>query len=290
VISWEHISKQRDGSYTFFYACVEDMALLSETGAVVLCNTPLAIDSVSAVTITPQFTGNMTDIGITITFTDDTGRTISGETSINVRGQVARPAAKEVIGTSTPSETVSTPPAKPEKDTAPRTPAASFLPYNATSTDASRATTSTTTRTEKTYTLTLQPRAEYGQPDLVVKILAAGIVDRSTGAFTASSTVGWADRAGVKFEIVNIGTRSTGTWRFNAVLPTFPLFIFHSEDQQNLAPGDRIEFTLGFDQIDVSLNPAPVIINADPTNSLNESNKGNNIARTSISVTPQPRQ
>ena len=116
-----------------------------------------------------------------------------------------------------------------------------------------------------------------------MRVLATGVVDRVSGTFTASSSIRSVDRAGIKFEVENIGNKTSGEWTFNAVLPTYPSFIFHSKQQPSLAPGDKIEFTLGFDSIkDIGNNV--VILNADPIGSIKESNEENNIIQAIIVV------
>jgi hypothetical protein len=120
-----------------------------------------------------------------------------------------------------------------------------------------------------------------GKVDLKVTILETGIVSRTSGAFTATSTIRNTDRAAVKFEIENVGTKKVSGWRFNAILPTNPRYIYNSDGQPELFPGDKIEFILGFDAItkDTSTGTAQVTINADPTNSFFESNEDNNIRK-----------
>ena len=125
-----------------------------------------------------------------------------------------------------------------------------------------------------------------GFVDLSVQILETGTIDKTTNEFTATSSVSTYDRVAVKFEVKNIGTKSSDNWTFNAVLPTYPLHIYHSKGQQILGPGDRIVFTIGFDSME-NKEEGIVTINIDPTGSLNESLKTNNIVKTTISVVTQ---
>lgn len=122
-----------------------------------------------------------------------------------------------------------------------------------------------------------------GFVDLEVRILETGIISTTTNEFTATSSVRLSDRVAIRFEVINIGTRSSDSWVFSAVLPTFPIYIFSSQSQQALGPGDKIVFTLGFDSIE-NKSEGTVTINVDPTGSLAESLKTNNIAKVNISV------
>jgi hypothetical protein len=83
-------------------------------------------------------------------------------------------------------------------------------------------------------------------------------------------------RIAVRFAVENLGTRTSPQWTFNAVLPTYPGNIFSSPSQQALGPGDRIEFTLGFDSV-IDADTGVLTVNVDPAGSINESTKANNI-------------
>jgi len=122
-----------------------------------------------------------------------------------------------------------------------------------------------------------------GFVDLKPKILAVGQIDRITNVFTATSTILRSSRGAVKFEVENIGTKISSTWTFNLVLPTIPRHIYHSKNQQALLPGDRIEYVIGFDSIkDDASSPNIIIVNIDPTNSVREKDKTNNIVKTEL--------
>ena len=123
-----------------------------------------------------------------------------------------------------------------------------------------------------------------GLPDLVTSINAVGyLATTSAESFVASSTVPYGSRAAVTFTIKNVGTNATGAWRFSASIPTQSAYIYQSQLQQSLNPGDSIDYTLSFDQpnrgagqmISVSANFDRVVI---------ESNSNNNSAAASITI------
>lgn len=116
-----------------------------------------------------------------------------------------------------------------------------------------------------------------GIADLEVRPIAVGFITR-TGAFVPSASVPVNQQAAIKFQIVNVGDKNTGVWGFSADLPsdTDPRFV--SGPQQNLGPGDRIEYVLGFKNLkNVPSNTA--VIYADPSNFIQEASKVNNVAR-----------
>ncbi len=139
--------------------------------------------------------------------------------------------------------------------------------------------------TNSTYEVIGSPTISYpyGLVDFEATIESFGILN-SNNEFVASSTPSVKDKIAVKFTVKNIGNKKSDNWYFNAVLPTSPFNIFHSQSQLALAPGEKIEFTMGFDKPKIGENQL-VIINVDPTGGIKESNKANNIVKEFITIT-----
>lgn len=74
------------------------------------------------------------------------------------------------------------------------------------------------------------------------------------------------------FDIANIGGSSSGTYYFEAQLPTTQPYTYYSPAQASLAPGSHVVNTLTFSQAMPGLFTATV----DPQNLIRESNEGNN--------------
>ena len=123
-----------------------------------------------------------------------------------------------------------------------------------------------------------------GLPDLVVNITAVGYVTAtSTDSFVASSTVPSGNHPSVTFTIKNIGTNTTGAWRFSVSIPTSSNSIYQSIPQQSLNPGDYIEYTLSFDQANTGADKM-ISITANFDYAVGESNTVNNSASTKITI------
>ena len=123
-----------------------------------------------------------------------------------------------------------------------------------------------------------------GLPDLVTNISAVGyLTSPSTDSFVASSTVPSGMRPAVKFTIKNIGTNITGTWRFSASIPTQSSYLFYSPSQQSLAPGESIDYTLGFDQ-PIAGTGKMISVSANFDHMVTESNFNNNSATGYVTV------
>lgn len=116
----------------------------------------------------------------------------------------------------------------------------------------------------------------YGEADLIVAITAVGYMETAdTDSFKEAREVPDGERGAFKFTVTNIGTNRSGSWRFEADVPTSPNYIFRSPSQASLAPGERIEFTLGFDR-PRSGDDREIEITVDSGRDVDESNESNN--------------
>lgn len=123
-----------------------------------------------------------------------------------------------------------------------------------------------------------------GLPDLMVKIDATGyLATTSADSFVATSTVPSGSRPAVRFTIKNIGTNATGLWKFSATIPTQTSYLFQSQPQQSLMPGDSIQYTLGFDQANTGANQT-VSVSANYDKGVTESNYDNDSASAQLTI------
>lgn len=126
--------------------------------------------------------------------------------------------------------------------------------------------------------------APYGLPDLAVSIDAVGyLTTASTDSFVANSTIPSGSRPAVKFSIKNVGTNWTGTWRFTATIPTRGTYVYQSESQQSLAPGDSIDYILGFDRASTGTGQQ-LTITANSDHTVTDSNTANDTGTAYINV------
>lgn len=132
----------------------------------------------------------------------------------------------------------------------------------------------TTTTTTKAKT-TVVHRAT-GPADLSVHIVAVGVIDPGTGAFIARTPTSPSDMAAVEFDIANVGNSSTGTYYFQAQLPTQSGYNYQSPAQASLAPGDHVLNTLRFTQ--VAAGGGTFTVTVDPAGNVADYNANNNYA------------
>lgn len=254
TLTWEHAGAQDNGSYEFSYTCRDGLSFQTPNAGGIYeelsCDTPFRFSSENnSLLFIPLLSGaQFVTAPVTLSALTETGdRAVSTETTLTI-GKTTTPGEK--------NDTVQ--PLVPGEETS------------------------------GTYSITDSRTTSdpSGRPDLSVRIIGVGIVDED-GVFTPTDALAAAeDRGAVRFEIANVGTRSTGEWTFNAVLPTFPMHIFHSDTQQALQPGDRIVFTLEFNQLNSANTDSGVVtINADPTRSIGEISEENNIKQFTVVFT-----
>lgn len=265
TLTWEHVNKRAEGTYTVTFSCRDGLSMetVASNGLYqkVFCNTPFnltnATESMKLIPISNNV--RFLDVPITLQFTrlSDGKVTASTETAITVINEKVSESGTPITATTTK------PVAKPPVTTRPGTPS------------------------QNTYNITVAGRASdpNGRPDLAVTILDSGSINPANNVFTSGGTVRKSDRAAVRFVVENRGTKTVDNWSFNAVLPTFPMHIFSSDMQPMLGPGDRIEYTLGFDMVDGGTTGGTFTVNVDPANSIwNEVSENNNIAKVIFTI------
>jgi len=117
--------------------------------------------------------------------------------------------------------------------------------------------------------------APYGKADLAVRLIEVGYLRTSdVDTFVKASRVPEDERAAFRFRVTNVGTNNSGTWEFEAALPTSPRYTYTSRAQRSLAPGEYADFTLGYDRARDGENR--VTIEVDSDRDVSESSESNN--------------
>lgn len=150
-------------------------------------------------------------------------------------------------------------------------------------------TTPTPTPSQGTETVNVYPAGgtvavtPYGKADLMVTITEVGYLSTaSTASFVKSNTVPEGKRPAIKFTVRNTGTNVTGSWEFTAKLPTRSTYTFDSPNQRSLAPGEYVDYTLGFDKADDGTND--IIVTVDSGKDVAESSESNNVDTVEVTV------
>lgn len=203
-------------------------------------------------------------------------------------GSVFVPAptpALSVVPTSTGTTTISfgTSPATSTAVTATTTATTTVPTHPTTPTPAPHPVAGTGSNT--TYQITPESSATvYGLPDLKTNIDTIGyLTTDSTDSFVGSGTVPSGKRPAVKFSIKNVGTNWSGTWRFSAKIPTRTSYVFESDPQQSLAPGESIDYILGFDNA-LHGSSETITITANFDHVLTDANANNDIATADLDI------
>lgn len=294
TISWAHEGVATGGTYALTYSCRDGLSIESPnsdgTYQNAFCDTPFNFArSSNEIRIVPASTLNRyLDVPMTISyFPEGTSVPTVQKTFVmtieNPSVSVSPSTTGTIVATTTPSTGTSV-----------TTPTTTTRPSTGTTRPTGTGITAGE-RTDNTYQIpgtgvstpgstTAKPINPNGKPDLAVNVLQTGYIDSATNKFVAASPVKRSDRVAVRFEIENKGNNVSDSWMFSAILPTYPPFIFQSQTQQKLNPGEKIEYTLGFDKVTTG-NSVDLKIFADQSLKINESNEENNIKIVTINIT-----
>ena len=113
-----------------------------------------------------------------------------------------------------------------------------------------------------------------GRPDLVVKILDIGVMDRYTNQIYYTNSFDTNDKIAVKFEVENIGGKASGNWTFEALLPTDEDNVFNSGRKTSINPGQKVQFTIGFDNPEEGSGRIKITVDED--DDIRETSERNN--------------
>jgi hypothetical protein len=262
TLTVKHSAKDtsKEGSYTLTYPCINGLHLeqtaLASGNVYIHCDTPFTLTDISPLQIVPiSVASNVVDVPITVSYTEEGSTTpkVSANTTITVvNDQIGNNPSQPILTpTTTPVTVIPTPTTTPVKPT-PKPPVTNPKP------------------------VTPKPTL----PDLSIRIIATGIIDPVTGQFVQTTNITPYDRAAVKFDVKNIGGVPSGTWRFNATLPSSATPFYQSAVQNSIGPESGVVFTIGFTPNQNGNNQ--VTITLDPGNTVRELNKNNNFASVNI--------
>ncbi len=265
TLSWEHRGKTTDGSYTFFYGCSDDVHL-ALAGDTVFCNTELPILSTNTALRLTAFgeINTIATLPVEIRFREN------DEEVISERGELTLVVQDERLDDAASTSTTPVVPA-PTTPSTPATGGPNYVPG-----------------TPQYITTTTGPVSDpNGKADLTVHVIAYGLVDKNSGAFTKKDEIPYdlpsGKRGAIKFVVENVGTKLSGEWAFEAKLPTSPEYTYKSKDQDSLYPGDKIEFIIGFDKLRKA-DEDDYRIEVDSNDDVKESNENNNVKTGEIEI------
>lgn len=281
TLTWEHVGREHDGSYAMFYECRDDVHLARVAGSnesTLFCNTviPLLPNETTLHLVAHGELDGVEEIPLSIRFSRNGTSVVSEEGTIGILVQDSRfTSGTSTIATST--------------DATDDNNGGGAASGGSGSSGGTGTTYRPGTPTYTTIPVTTQPQSDpNGKVDLAIRVVAIGLVDKDSGRFTEKDELPQdlpsGKRGAIKFVIENKGTKKTGDdWNFSAKLPTSPSYTYTSPSQDELYPGDKIEYVIGFDKI-VNKDKATYELKVDPTNEVKESNEKNNTISRTIDI------
>jgi hypothetical protein len=237
TVSWTRPAEE--GEYSFSYQCADGVAaeIVSEDGnrSPIGCDTDLSLGTdVSSVAIVFSSEKNRyVDVSYTLSF-----KTANDETPYERVGTVT------VVNTSLSANGV----AEGESTTTEPTPDTNEPETPAPNTNTTR-TPPVQYRTVPVTVTRMPVSNPNGYTDLAVTFIGVGTYNANTKIFTPKTSLREGERAALRFEVKNIGTKTSSEWYFNATLPTGTDLVFKSTANAPLKPNERQVITLQFDGV-----------------------------------------
>ena len=265
-ISWGTTGDE--GVYHFSYACTQGVSVdIEDLGDELLqmnCNDELSLpETVDGITvIISSERQRFIDVPFTVTFENADGEMVLEESTEVTVVNATIPQDSDLFAqleeTENSASVTESTEEEPEEETPPAEDTEADPRPNSPRAPAP-------TQTFVSYIPESQPN---GFTDLQIRYL--GIGDLQGDAFVPQGTFEDDERGAIKFEVKNIGTKTSGDWTFSAILPSS--IIYYSDEQAPLKPNERVVFTLGFT---VSDSPDVATIAAQVFGG-NDTNAGNN--------------
>lgn len=242
IVYWDY-KPTRDGKYTVSFKCLDNLKLsiiADDSAKNFLCNTNYSIadESDNSIELKAIFTKNnsFVDLPILVSYvSDDNNIEAKGEVVVTVKN------TSSPVGTNSGEATIISEPVDGGSDD---------VSDSGSSTSGNSSDTGSTGRGN-----IFLPRPVYsGNADLAI-----------TNVYAINNLA-------VRFDVSNIGGRSTGNWNFSYTPPHEDTEL--SPLQVSLAPGQTLRFTLTFD----SANRGDLVVLADPHNMVSENSESNNAA------------
>ncbi len=261
-VTWTDLKQK--GTYEFTHVCTEGVRIQVRAAdgnlVTVPCTEVLSLphDAHGLFMSVTSERQRFSDVPFTVAFKKTDGTvTVLSEAKVTVVNATIPLVATETIATSTPTvatttvATVKPEPVKPATQVA--APIAAVKP--------------TVTPTVVTSVPQSNPA---GYTDLKVTYVGIGSMDGNS--FSPESKFDRSERNGLKFEVMNIGTKTSGSWTFKTTLPGD--VVYESPVQIPLKPSERVVFTLGFDiddEDDDKVTVKSTVYTTGDTNSKNDS-------------------
>ncbi len=211
-VSWKYSTNSR-GTYAVLYQCAQGLKM-SVDGNAIPCGAAYTLgNATGSVSMLPTLTATTSvQSGISVLFIPSaagtTGPEATGSVSVNVvTGSLDTPIVVK------PAPVVETPTPTPQPKPTP-TPSPTPRPVT--------------------------------PADLSVRVIAVGVIDSYTGAFSARAPYSPNEVSAVQFDIQNVGGSHSGSYTFQAQIPTSQPYTFSSQVQPSLAPGAHVVNTLRF--------------------------------------------
>jgi hypothetical protein len=217
TVSWKYNTSSR-GTYAVLYQCVTGLKI-SVDGNPIPCGAAYTLgNATGSASILPTLTGTTSvQSQISVLFIPSAAGTTGPEATGNTAVKIVKGAP--VVTQPTPVEESPAPHEETPVVTKPKP---------------------TTSNTGSSSPKPVTPA------DLSVRVVAVGVIDPYTGAFVSRPAYSPSDVSAVQFDIQNVGGTASGSYTFEANIPTSQPYVFSSQLQPSLGAGAHVINTLRF--------------------------------------------
>lgn len=255
TVSWERL--HASGTYAFSFACdsgvTVDLRAEGKSFSDLHCNEKYDLESAETIEIIATGEPNrLADLTYSVDFYRPNGHDPVAVSTATVTVVSATIATNTNASSSIPTkdtETIETPRTEPVATTDTPSPA----PATPVATGAATAIT-------PTLTYALPVSNPNGTSDLVVSYVGVGTLN-TRGVFTKTDKLEAGSDGAIQFAVHNIGSRTSETWSYEAVLPGGMTYTSNSE--QALRPNERAVITISFPTLSNTLRVATITVTVD---------------------------
>lgn len=255
VVSWNRV--RTAGSYAFSFQCTEGISAeaRNEKGDIVTipCDAPFSLAATTErfEILFSSEKKRFTDIPVSLIFTPEKDPSAPQEKRDLVT-VVNATIAEGIKPAPIPEAATTTPPVVTKEDTPPAKPAVSPKPSKPAPTPV--------------ITTVFPISNPNGYTDLQTSFMSIGTFNEGTKAFTPTTALDNDLRGAIRFEVKNIGTKTSGDWVYSVTLPNSGDETYTSPIQTPLKPNERAVVTIAFGDLSEKVGTDTVRVAAAATN------------------------
>ncbi|MBX9906885.1 hypothetical protein K2X96_03240 [Patescibacteria group bacterium] len=231
TLTWTEM--KREGVYTLSYTCMDGVSAEIQTAsgerAALACNTSISLPNDTSETkiLFRSEKKRFTDIPFSITYTP----------SNDIDAATSKAGLVTIVNETYTETVVTAPVTTPQATTTPSVTATTTKPV---------AKPTPTTIPKQIVTTTYPVSNPSGVSDMQITYLGIGSFNEGNQTFIPQDTLEADSKGAIRFEVKNIGTKTSDSWKYEVELPDSESRLFTSAFQESLKPNERAVIIVAF--------------------------------------------